>query len=313
MRSSKPSLPLAMAWLVIGSQCALAGSQSLLDPYANIQAPSSNATAKPVKQQKKVAPVAAAPAAPQQSTTTYVTMPGAESQPKQKATGPATKTADGEPSLMGGMSDIKEGCSKTVKAAGAGIVGGTKAASNKLVEGTKFVGHGVAAGTKRIGGGIATGAKASGSYIAKGARALGNGLKATGSKVKEGTGAVGSKVAGLPKVLKLKKGDAPASAVATSQAPSTVQATPRELTPSPMASNNLQPSTVQSNPGVIATPVTARNNATSGGGGITKKMAAIPSNVASSMGKAFGKIKMFGRGGNSGNVKIAPNNGAVPQ
>lgn len=309
MRSSKPSLPLAMALLVIGSQCALAGSQSLLDPYAGIQAPSSNAAAKPAKQQKKAAPAAAAPQAPQ-STTTYVTMPGTENQPKP---GASAKASDGtQPGLMSGMSDIKEGCSKTVKAAGAGIVGGTKAASNKIVEGTKFVGHGVAKGTRRIGDGIATGAKASGNYIARGAKAIGNGLKATGTKVKEGTGAVGSKVAGLPKVLKLKKGDTPSTAVATtSQGPSTVQATPRELTPSPMANN--QTSTVQSTPAVIATPVTARNSATAGGGGLTKKVAAIPSNVASSMGKAFGKIKMFGRGSNNNSVKIAPNTGAVPQ
>lgn len=216
-------MPVVVAGLIlIGGSAAVAGSQSVLDPYNQVQAPGGSGG------KGKGARPAAEPGNDPldvSTTSTYVTMPmGENHEESAKAE---------EPSKLGGMFSGVSGLTEPFKNAGA-----------KMAEGSKAVGSSVANGTKKIGSTIAGGAKASGECFMKGARAIGGGLKATGDKLKDGTQAIGGKVADLPHAIGHKKDkDAPPEAatpqvadkvVPQTQAPSTGEESIEDL-PTPTA------------------------------------------------------------------------------
>ena len=211
MSSKRYSSLLLTALFVSSTAAANAGSKSMLDPYAAIQAPPS----------KK--PATAAARLGQQDTvesthTTYITMPMPAEE--QKATGgklgglfgskkPKVASQPKPEKVAEPKQDKGEGITSksiaSVKNASSGIVDGTKAAGSKIAEGSKAAAGGIAVGAKKVGGGIASGAKASGDYFMKGVHAIGHGFKSTGEKMKDGAGAAGTKVAGLPKLFGGKK------------------------------------------------------------------------------------------------------------
>lgn len=210
MSSKRYSSLLLTAFIVSSTAAVNAGSKSMLDPYAAIQAPPSKkpaAAARPGQQETV-----------ESTHTTYISMPmpaeeqkasggklgglfGAKkpkvaSQPKpEKVAEPKQDKGDG----------IASKSIASVKNASSGIVDGTKAAGSKIAEGSKAAAGGIAVGAKKVGGGIASGAKASGDYFLKGVHAIGHGFKNTGEKMKDGAGAAGTKVAGLPKLFGGKK------------------------------------------------------------------------------------------------------------
>ncbi len=209
MSSKRYSSLLLTALFISSTAAANAGSKSMLDPYAAVQAPSS----------KKPKPIArpASQDVTESTHTTYISMPmPAEEAAKAKANGggkfgglfggkkekvakaPKPEKVAEAPAEKG--DGIAAKSLDSVKSAGSTIVGGTKAAGSKIAEGSKAVGGGIATGAKKVGGGIASGAKVSGDYLMKGVHAIGHGFKSTGEKVKEGAGSAGSKVAGLPKL-----------------------------------------------------------------------------------------------------------------
>jgi hypothetical protein len=213
MSSKRYSSLLLTALFVSSTVAANAGSKSMLDPYAAVQAPPSK---------KPKAAVRPAHHESVESThTTYISMPipadqkpaagkkfglfgGGPKQAKQPKQPKEEQVAESnEPKGDG----IAAKSIASVKNAGSGIVGGTKAAGSKIAEGSKAVGGGIVSGTKKVGSGIASGAKASGGYIMKGVSVIGSGFKATGEKVKGGAGAAGTKVAGLPKLWGKKDND----------------------------------------------------------------------------------------------------------
>ncbi len=214
MSSKRYSSLLLTALFVSSTAAANAGSKSMLDPYAAIQAP-------PSKKPKAVARPAQHETI-ESTHTTYISMPmpadqqassggkkfglfgngsKAAKQPKQP------KQEQVAESNSDGGEGIAAKSLASVKNAGSGIVDGTKAAGTKIAEGSKAVGGGIVSGTKKVGGGIATGAKASGGFLMKGVSAIGSGFKSTGEKVKGGAGAAGNKVAGLPKLWGKKDND----------------------------------------------------------------------------------------------------------
>lgn len=326
--SSKRSLPLVLTGLLLGTTTsAMAGSQSLLDPYATIAAP-----ATPQQQGKKgskkatQAPVAQAPAqeAPQTSTT-YVTMPmqdhvkgkakvttapvsapsGGQSTTAQ-AGGPTPQAADNG-GILSGVKEIQQGCSNTVKACGSSVVNSTKAAGSKIVAGGKFVSNGVTSGTKKIGtgfatigGGIASGARSSGSYLAKGAKAIGHGFMVTGEKVKDSTEAVGGKVAHLPKIWgkgddKLKQTTI-ANGVKTTTTIGKIKPSPLIEQPKPATQDQ-----VAQTPAPTAQPAQAKLPPTNAQSAITQlqPISSQPkqgmlAGISGSFSKAMGKFKFFG-------------------
>lgn len=194
MRAYEWSLPFLVV-LLAANPAAFAGSQSLLDPYANIQPPSSKSSKNPVQ---NLAPMPNGNPSPT-TTSTYVTMPAPEGNN-------ASQSAASSGGILSGMSDIKEGCTKTVKAAGSGLISGTKAAGVRVAQGGKIVKDGVAKSTKKVRAGLTAGARVSGEYFVKGARVIGQGLKTTGEKVKGGAGIVGNKVVALPQAIGRKVG-----------------------------------------------------------------------------------------------------------
>lgn len=212
MRATKRSMPVIAACLLAGTcTVALAApNQSLLDPN-NYVAPATP-KAKATKQ-----PPAATPAAipEEQSTTTFVTIPGSEFADGKPAKASKTAKAKAAPDSDGG--GLLSGVNDKFKSASSGLVSGTKAAGGHMVS-----------STKKVREGIATGAKASGNYFMKGAKVIGHGIKATGDKVKDGTGTVGSKVASLPHAFKHSK-----TTVATKPAAAPVTK-PLEIRPLPL-------------------------------------------------------------------------------
>jgi hypothetical protein len=214
MSASKRYLPACLTGLVIASVCqANAGPQSLLDPYANIQAPDKLHSAGEKKKKGKFGlpsmtktpniKKTQSPAAQDTNNTTYVTAPGGGTGKavKKALTPTATSTVIQETAsapkkeqggVMGGIKGIGDSCTKTMKAATSGAVTATKASATVVVS-----------GSKKVGSGIANGAKASGGVLVKGAAFVGNGFKSTGNKLKESTGKI-AKIS-LPNPLAGKK------------------------------------------------------------------------------------------------------------
>lgn len=309
--SSKRCLSFVLTGLFVGTtSAAIAGTQSMLDPYATIAPP------KPAKKRKAAPPAAAkAPAEPVTSTT-YVTMPMPPEPQGKKAGKGEEKVAgngDGEGGVMAGMKDIQESCTKTVKAAGSGIVNGTRSAGSKLVEGSRAVGGGIASGSKKIGSGIASGARSSGAVFAKGARAIGTGFKTTGEKMKDGTQAVGSKVAGLPKMLKKDDNDLKvkqsAIAAGTQSSQSNLSAAPQTQAQTQVEAKAQKPAQTavtipQPNKGDL-TQIAVRGEKNAR----TSKLSAI----SGSFGKAFSKLNPFDKKDEQPRATAANPAGAVPQ
>jgi hypothetical protein len=209
MKASKSPILLVAALAVSSTQAVYAGPQSLLDPYANIQAPASKSKANKSAQPK--------PEAVSKGSTTRSALSGEESEEKapvekvekqvkakpekkekalpvakepreEKSTKKSTPVSSGDAGVVSGIKDIQSGYVKTFKAAGSGIVNGTKAAGAKVAD-----------STKKVRDGVASGAKSSGEYIAKSAKALGNTFKISGKKPKDAPDVLPSRVATAPK------------------------------------------------------------------------------------------------------------------
>lgn len=204
MKASRSILLLA-ALSISSCGAVYAGPQSLLDPYASVQAPSNKA-----KATKPSAPKNESPKGPARSALSSLESEDSAKQEeqaekpsktkaekkekKEKNSAPASasqkpENSDGsEKGVVSGIKDIQSSYVKTFKAAGSGLVNGTKAAGAKMAD-----------GTKKMRDGVAHGAKSSGQVFMKGARAIGHGFKLPGSKAKDGASSAGSKVAVAPK------------------------------------------------------------------------------------------------------------------
>ncbi|HEY9730438.1 MAG TPA: hypothetical protein V6C89_00910 [Drouetiella sp.] len=178
MRAKKQSAPVAIACIIAATSTAALASNlgspgSALDPN-NYVAP---VPTKPVKAPRADSSLGGEPEEVQ-STTTFVTMPGFESNEPT-----AQKAAKAKPAPTSDGNGLLSGVNDKFKSAGSGIASGTKAAGDSMKKGTKAVGDG-----------IASGAKASGNFFIKGARAIGTGTKKMGSKVAQGAKAAGDTV-----------------------------------------------------------------------------------------------------------------------
>lgn len=189
MKVAQFSLPLS-ALLVIGlNQSALAGPQSLLDPYATIKAPV-----------RKTPAAVKKPVAPQREMPTSVTIGGGAAAPL-----PVIKKTEAPKVVTPKTEKPKAVSAITNESSEEGFIAGTKqifrgfatATKGAVAAPTRLVTSGVSgmvAGTKKVGGSVADGAKSSGGFVANGAKAVGGGFLSVGGKLKDGTVAVGEKV-----------------------------------------------------------------------------------------------------------------------
>src|ERR1700737_169411 len=176
MKVAKVSLPLTAILVLGASGSAVAGPQSMLDPYSNIKPPTiKNPKDNPALKKLKTPVVRSAPA--------VVSAP-ISSKPEKEL---RSESGGG---FVAGTKEIFHGIGTATKGAAAGVVTPVKA-----------LGAGVASGSKKVGHGVADGAKNSGGFFAKGAKAFGHGVKTAGGKMKDGTEAVGHKVAVVPKKM----------------------------------------------------------------------------------------------------------------
>lgn len=202
MKVAQLSLPLS-AVLVIGlNQSALAGPQSLLDPYASVKPPSAKKA-----EAKKAAPVVR-PAAP---SSVVISAPGLPpiKEAKQKKEKSVAVKEDSRPTAAPVVtkSAIREAAplkSSSTADGGDGFIAGTKqifhgfgtAARGAIAAPAHVIASGTrkaAEGTKNVTSKVAEGSKSSGGIFAKGARSVTQGFKTVGSKIKDGTVAVGEK------------------------------------------------------------------------------------------------------------------------
>ena len=130
MKVAQVTVPLT-AMLVFSASSAVAGPQSMLDPYANVKAPSSYTQAAHKKVKVK----------PQPTPSNSVTI-GAP------ATSQVQSTSIDSPGIMSGTKEIMHGFSTATKGAANGIVNPTKKLGSGMVTGSKKVGHSLAAGVK---------------------------------------------------------------------------------------------------------------------------------------------------------------------
>jgi hypothetical protein len=190
MKAAQSSLPLSAILLIGFSQSAVAGPQSLLDPYATVKAPTKKAT----PSAKKAAPEKAIPqsvtigggALPplQRNKPSATSVPAARSSAApSRAAAPASKpiassapSSDGDEGFLAGTKQIFQGIGTATKGA--------------VVTPAKKLGSAVAGGAKGSGGFFANGA----SKVGGGFKAMGGGFKAVGGKIKDGTVAVGGKI-----------------------------------------------------------------------------------------------------------------------
>ncbi len=158
MRYANISLALALLTFAGWNDCAcLAGPQSVLDPYAHVQAPRTRTLRtrrSPVERQRSSA--------------------GQAVSARRSAT--VTVKESGNRSDGGFIAGIASATRK----AGVAVVKGPVAAGQKVAAGSRAVGNQVVAGSKRLGESVVSGAGAAGDVFARGA---GSGLKAAGSKI----------------------------------------------------------------------------------------------------------------------------------
>lgn len=189
-----PASIWAMVSILAGANQVWSAPQSVLDPYANIQAPAG----------KNKAVINELPA---DNTTTYVTVPmdSGESAKPAKVHKTKTKSRPAPAATTADNTTVKPTKpAKAAKSANGGIMDGTRAAGAKIVDGSKAMTDKMAAGTKKMGSGIASGAKTSADYLMKGSKSLGSGFKTAGAHIKDGTEAVGNKLSELPKKIQGK-------------------------------------------------------------------------------------------------------------
>lgn len=227
MKVAQFSLPLS-AVLVIGlNQSALAGPQSLLDPYFNVKPPTKKAPVKkptttvrpaaptsviingpdlpPLKKEKaqKEKPIAIkSEPAPEP----LVSKPAAPSTPVSDSTNGGGSSD--EAGFLAGTKQIFHGFGTAAKGA---VMGPTHAIANgtrKMAGGTRNIGDKLGDKTKDLTSKVADGTKSSGGIFVKGAKSVGHGFKAVGEKMKDGTVAaahavpfVGKKEDGQEKIV----------------------------------------------------------------------------------------------------------------
>ena len=255
---------LLVAYLAVTSNLRVcAGPQSLLDPYASIQAPSSK-----TKGSKSSSKSEAKKASNTHSELS--SSEGEEEKPAQKeakplktkgkdkelssskppgegkALKPSHATGSSDTGVLSGIGDIKNSYVKTFKAAGSGIVNGTKAVGSKVAGGTKKMRDGVASG----------------------AQAIGHGFKLTGGKVKNGASSVGNKVASAPSKLNHSEKTEP------------VQKTQAESDPQAVSEKVLDDA---SYPGRPLEPLATK-----------PLVKGAPTGGPSMLGRTFGKLNVFG-------------------
>jgi hypothetical protein len=192
MKAAQSSLPLSAILLIGFSQSAVAGPQSLLDPYATVKAPTKKATP------------AAKRAAPEKAIPQSVTIGGGALPPLQRNKPKAATTS---------VPAARSGAAPTRAAAPASKPIASSAPSSEgeegFIAGTKQIFQGIGTATKgavvtpakKLGSAVAGGAKGSGGFFASGAskvsdgfKAMGGGFKTVGGKIKDGTVAVGGKI-----------------------------------------------------------------------------------------------------------------------
>jgi len=137
------AFPVGISMLALLSLCTpiYAGSQSLLDPYANIQPPASQPDARPLgdrtsKKQPRSSDRLKSAKAPQNRA------PGRLSS--------TTNSASANPGFLSGVKEIQHGYVTTFKAAGHGIINGSKSAGATLAAGGGKVKDGLSAAGHKI-------------------------------------------------------------------------------------------------------------------------------------------------------------------
>jgi len=202
-------LPLALGQAPV----AFAGSQSLLDPYASIEAPTKSKTkghktdaveesildeassSEPTSTKSSHHAEKAAKPPKEPKAAKVAKQPKATKEAKAAKPSKETASSTGGGGIMTSVKSMEERSSEGIKSAGTKLVDGTKAAGSKVAEGTKTLGERMAAG-----------AKSSGEYLKKGAQAMGHGLQETTSKMKETASSLEHKVkpSSQPKAISAK-------------------------------------------------------------------------------------------------------------
>ncbi|PWT96477.1 MAG: hypothetical protein C5B53_09605, partial [Candidatus Melainabacteria bacterium] len=178
MKAPKGCILLAAALTVSSNVRVWAGPQSLLDPYASIQAPGAKTKATKTKATKaskanksEEKPEEKAEAKKSSTRSALSSLESEEEKPVEKVDKPVksekkthvAKEKGGDKPLtpsssdggvVSGINDIKNSYVKTFKAAGSGIMSGTKAAGAKVAGGGKKVKDGFMNGAKAIGHGF---------------------------------------------------------------------------------------------------------------------------------------------------------------
>ncbi|HEY9790562.1 MAG TPA: hypothetical protein V6D22_09210 [Candidatus Obscuribacterales bacterium] len=202
MNVARVTVPVAAA-LIISTGSAVASPQSMLDPYANIKAPTtkqklSQTVAKPAKESR---------VSPKASKVDDSDIPP----PKAIKAAKTTSVSSGE-SGNGFISGTKE--------IFHGVGAATKGAAADVVHPVKVVGGGVVSGGKKVGSTLADGAKTAttkvkdatggvGKAVTAAPKKVGEGLKTAGAKIKDGTVAAGKAVTAAPKAVGRAVGGAP--------------------------------------------------------------------------------------------------------
>jgi hypothetical protein len=213
--------------LVLSTGSAVAGPQSLLDPYANIQVPTTaRKAAKPPKANK------AAPAASTRESSASAKEPTAGAKAPVAAAASSAQNNGGfiagTREMFHGMSTAARGAASSVihpaKGAGSFIATGarkvseqTKSASGKVIDASGGASKALSAVPKKMSAGLKVtaekmkdGAQAAGHALAVVPKSVSQGMKSTGeklasgsSKVMEQSQSVGGKLAGTTKKMAL--------------------------------------------------------------------------------------------------------------
>lgn len=173
---------------------ALAGTQSLLDPYASVDAPTKSKKGHKADAVEESILDEASSSEPEKKKTPNHSQKAVKAPKEPKSA--ASKSSTNGAGLMTNVKSMEERSAEGLKKTGTKLVDGTKAAGSKLAEGTKTLEEHVAAG-----------AKASGEYLKKGASAIGHGLQETTGKVKETASGLEHKIKPAPVAISAKPTD----------------------------------------------------------------------------------------------------------
>jgi hypothetical protein len=273
MKAPKVCIVLVAFLALSMSHRVCAGQQSLLDPYASIQAPSSKS---------KTGKSSASKSEEKKSSYTHSALTSSEASAEvnteQKETKPAkTKRAKKEKELTSSKVEGEEKAAKkshaTTSSSDTGVLSGINEIKNSYVKTFKAAGSGIVNGTKAVGSKMAGGTKRMRDGVASGAQAIGHGFKVTGGKVKNGASSVGNKVAAAP------------SKLSHSDKSEGVKAAPAESESQAVTEKVLDDA---SSPGAYAgkplEPLSTKPLTKGGSGG------------SSVFGRTFGKLNVFGHG-----------------